>query len=265
MDQSSASPAIAPTVTPTLTVVIPVWDEADSIGSVLDDIAAAFDGAAPFEVLCVDDGSGDATPARLAEKQGAYPWLRVVRHRQRAGKSACLRTAAEWARGGWIVTMDGDGQNLADDIRAIADQALAHGSGPPPLIAGIRTRRLDTLSRRIATRIANPIRRWALRDDCPDSGCGIKAYRRDAFLRLPVFEGMHRFLPALFRLYGHPLVFRPVAHRAREHGQSKYTNWRRALVGIVDLLGVVWLRQRTHVPQVDGPPVDGDPASNRDP
>ena len=148
--------------------------------------------------------------------------------------------------------MDGDGQNVATDIRAIADLLRSQPDGPTPLVAGIRPYRKDTVSRRIATRIANPIRRWALRDDCPDSGCGIKGYARSAFLRLPVFEGMHRFLPALFRHYGHPLIFRPVTHRARRHGDSKYTNWRRALVGIVDLLGVVWLRKRTTVPTVDG-------------
>ena len=232
---------------PVVTIAIPAWDEDETIGPVLDELAAAFADADGFEVLCVDDGSSDATADRIRERMAIYPWLRLVRHRRRAGKSVGLRTAAEWARGDWIVTMDADGQNVGTDIRAIADRVAGWDGRPSPLVAGIRVNRQDTLSRRVASKIANPIRRLALGDDCPDSGCGVKAYRRDAFLRLPVFEGMHRFLPALFRLYGHPLELRPVSHRTRAAGISKYSNWRRALVGIVDLLGVLWLRRRTNL------------------
>ena len=231
---------------PVVTVALPAWNEDESIGPVLDELAEAFADASGFEVLCVDDGSTDGTANRIRERMAVYPWLRIVRHRHRAGKSVGLRTAAEWARGDWIVTMDADGQNVGADIRAIADRVAGLADRPSPLIAGIRVDRQDTLSRRVASKIANPIRRLALGDDCPDSGCGVKAYRRDAFLRLPVFEGMHRFLPALFRLYGHPLELRPISHRARAAGVSKYSNWRRGLVGIVDLLGVVWLRGRTN-------------------
>jgi dolichol-phosphate mannosyltransferase len=238
----------APPPDPTVTVVLPAWDEAETVGPVLDELAGAFAGADAFEVLVVDDGSTDATAEIVRER------MRLVSHRTRAGKSAALRTAADWARGRWIVTMDADGQNVAADIRAIADRVagLADEDRPSPLIAGIRVDRKDTASRRVASKIANPIRRAALGDDCPDSGCGVKAYRRDAFLRLPVFEGMHRFLPALFKLYGHPLEMRPIAHRPRSAGVSKYSNWRRALVGAVDLLGVLWLRRRTARTEVAG-------------
>ena len=116
-------------------------------------------------------------------------------------------------------------------------------------MAGIRVRRHDTLSRRVASRVANGLRQAVLADHCPDTGCGLKAFRRDDFLRLPAFEGMHRFLPALFQAYGHPLLCKTVSHRARLRGQSKYTNFGRALVGIGDMLGVIWLRRRTTVPR----------------
>jgi dolichol-phosphate mannosyltransferase len=242
----------APSEPPAVTVALPAWDEEETIGPVLDELAEAFAGAQFFEVLVVDDGSTDATARIVRERMARWPWLRMVGHRKRAGKSAGLRTAAEWARGEWIVTMDADGQNVAADIRAIADRVAGLTERPSPLIAGIRVDRKDTASRRVASKIANPVRRAALGDDCPDSGCGVKAYRRDAFLRLPVFEGMHRFLPALFKLYGHPLEMRPIAHRPRSGGVSKYSNWRRALVGVVDLLGVLWLRRRTGLTEIAG-------------
>ncbi len=237
---------------PLLSVVIPILNEAENVDPVLDELADAFAGHDGFEVLCIDDGSTDDTADRVTRAMDRHGWLRLVRHRRRAGKSAGLRTAAEWARGDWIVTMDGDGQNIAADIRAIAERLPGLTDRPSPLVAGIRQVRRDTIWRRIATRIANPIRRGLLRDECPDSGCGIKAYRRDAFLRLPIFEGMHRFLPALFQLYGHPLICHPVGHRERRHGGSKYTNLGRAIAGIFDLLGVLWLRRQTRLTAVDG-------------
>ena len=249
-----------------ISIVIPVWNEADTIDTVLSDLADAFDGAAGFEVLCINDGSDDATADTIRARMTTLPWLRLVHHQTRSGKSAGLRTAALYARGDWIVTMDGDGQNLASDIRTIADRVAALSDRPSPLLAGVRVDRQDTRSRLIASRIANPIRRWALGDDCPDSGCGVKAYRRDAFLLLPTFEGMHRFLPALFKLYGHPVVLHPIAHRARLGGVSKYSNWRRAFVGVFDLIGVLWLRRRTRLPAVEGDGrIDGAWAQHHDP
>ena len=234
-----------------LSIVIPILNEAESIDAVIDELAEAFAGHPSFEVLCVDDGSTDGTAERVRLAMRRHAWLRLLRHRDNAGKSAALRNAAEAARGDWIITMDGDGQNVAADIRAIADRLPGLADRPSALVAGIRRHRQDTLSRRIATRIANPIRRRLLRDDCPDSGCGIKAFRRGAFLRLPVFEGMHRFLPALFRFYGHPLICHPVDHRGRQHGRSKYTNLGRAVAGFFDLLGVIWLRRRTRLTTVE--------------
>ena len=143
--------------------------------------------------------------------------------------------------------MDGDGQDDAAEIPRLFQPAWAAGE-PSPLIAGIRTTRRDRWSRRLATRLANGLRQKLLRDGCPDTACGLKAFRRDVFLRLPAFEGMHRFLPALFQIFGHPLVCVPVNHRPRLAGQSKYTNFGRAVAGLSDLLGMIWLRRRTRLP-----------------
>lgn len=230
-----------------LSVVIAVLNESENVEAVT---AAVLDALAPgpaFELIFVDDGSTDDTAAVLAQLAATNVSVRVLRHGRRCGKSAALRTGVTAARGVWIGTLDGDGQNDARDIAEMLTLAQAAGA-PWPLVAGVRLRRDDPLSRLIATRIANGFRQAVLGDRCPDTGCGVKLFRRDDFLKLPLFEGMHRFLPALFQRYGHPLICKPVRHYARMKGVSKYTNWGRALVGVVDLLGVIWLTRRTHVP-----------------
>jgi len=234
---------------PGVSVVIAVYNEADNLAPVCDELFPALQPLAPFEVVFVDDGSTDATAAVLADLARRHAGLRWLRHERRSAKTAALRTGITAARSPWIATMDGDGQNDPRDIVEMLHLARAAPSGAPaPLVAGIRARRYDTLSRRLATRFANRLRQAVLADGCPDTGCGLKAFRRDDFLRLPAFEGMHRFLPALFQAYGHPLLCQPVAHRARLQGRSKYTNLGRALVGIGDLLGVLWLQSRTRLP-----------------
>ena len=230
-----------------LSVVIAVYNEAENVAAVFDELATALTGLQPFEALFVDDGSTDATADRLMALAAAHPGLRVLRHDRRCGKTAALRTGVTAARSEWIATMDGDGQNDPADIPGMLQLGWAV-AGPAPLIAGIRIRRNDPLSRRLATRFANGFRQAVLADHCPDTGCGLKAFRREDFLRLPAFEGMHRFLPALFQAYGHPLLCKTVSHRARLRGQSKYTNFGRAIVGIGDMLGVIWLRSRTTLP-----------------
>ena len=232
---------------PRLSVVVAVFNEAENVQAVLDELLTALDRLQPFEVLFVDDGSTDATAERVAAMAKGHPGLRLLRHDRRCGKTAALRTGIAAARADWIATMDGDGQNDPADIPEMLALGLA-APGAAPLVAGIRVRRHDTLSRRIATRFANGLRQAVLADRCPDTGCGLKAFRRNDFLRLPAFEGMHRFLPALFGAYGHPLLCKTVSHRARLRGQSKYTNFGRALVGIGDMLGVIWLRRRTTLP-----------------
>ena len=227
-------------------IVIAVRNEAENIDPVCEELVVKLQPLAPYEVVFVDDGSTDATASRLTAQVRAHEQFRLLRHNRGCGKTSALRTGITAARGEWIGTMDGDGQNDPADLAAMLLQA-PHGPGAP-LIAGVRTQRIDTSSKRLGSRFANGLRQALLRDECPDTGCGVKVFRREDFLRLPAFEGMHRFLPALFRMYGHGLICRPVADRARLSGRSKYSNLGRAVVGIRDLLGVLWLRSRTHLP-----------------
>jgi dolichol-phosphate mannosyltransferase len=229
---------------PALSVVITVFNEAENVAAVAAETLAALKDSGPSEILFVDDGSTDDTAAKIK----AIPGVRLVRHQKRTGKSQALRTGALAAKGEWIGNMDGDGQNDPVDIAKMF--ALAKAAEGNVLVAGVRRRRHDPLSRLIATRIGNGIRQAILNDGCPDTGCGLKLYRREAFLMLPIFEGVHRFLPALFKTYGAKLILHEVNHRPRTAGVSKYTNWGRALVGFVDIWGVVWLRARTRAPVV---------------
>ena len=231
-----------------LSVVIAVFNEAENVAAVARETLGALEGGGAkdsFEIVFVDDGSTDGTVAAL--KALGVRRVVVIRHIGRCGKSQAVRTGELAARGRWIGTMDGDGQNDPVDIVKMFDLAIAAGGSP--LVAGVRRRRHDPASRLVATRIANGLRQSLLNDGCPDTGCGLKLFERDAFLVLPVFEGQHRFLPALFKTYGHPLVLHDVNHRPRAAGVSKYSNIGRALVGIVELFGVVWLRARTRAPK----------------
>lgn len=232
-----------------LSVVIAVFNEEENAAAVARETLAALDAdpelRAAAEIVFVDDGSTDATVEAL--KAVGDPRIAIVRHVGRCGKSQAVRTGVVAARGRWIGTMDGDGQN--DPVDVVKMYALSQAAGGSPLVAGVRRRRNDPVSRLVATRIANGIRQAILADGCPDTGCGLKLFERDRYLLLPVFEGQHRFLPALFRTYGHPLVLHDVNHRPRTAGKSKYSNIGRALVGVVDLLGVVWLRARTRAPK----------------
>ncbi len=233
--------------TPAASVVIAVLNEAENVKAVAVEVLDAMAPASPFEIVFVDDGSTDDTVQILQSIAKADHRVRLVRHDRRCGKSQAVRTGVLAARGEWVATLDGDGQNDPADLPDMLRLAQT-AAGAPPLVAGVRVRRDDPTSRLIATRIANGIRSSLLGDHCPDTGCGVKVFRRADFLLLPCFEGMHRFLPALFQRYGHPLINHPVRHRARLHGVSKYTNWGRALVGVFDLMGVAWLVRRTQAP-----------------
>jgi dolichol-phosphate mannosyltransferase len=233
---------------PRFSVVVAVYNEADNVTAVTEEILRAVAPVGPFELIYVDDGSDDATAERLRVLRDTDPSIRVLRHDRRCGKTAALITGVLAAGSPWIVTMDGDGQDSAEDVPRLLELAWANGE-PFPLVAGIRTRRRDSWSRRFATKFANGLRQALLHDNCPDTACGLKVFRRDTFLRLPAFEGMHRFLPALFQTFGNLLVCCPVTHRPRLAGQSKYTNFGRAVVGLFDTLGVIWLRRRTRLPQ----------------
>jgi len=229
-----------------LSIVVPVHDEAENVEPLVAEIASLAGRIELAEIIFVDDGSGDDTAARLARLRRVEPRLRLLRHRRRAGQSAAIRSGVKAARTPWIVTLDGDGQNDPADIPQLIAAAAA-AALQPVLVGGLRVRRHDGWSRRAASRIANAVRGRLLGDRCPDTGCSLKLFRRDRFLDLPYFDGMHRFLPALFGLTGEPVLYLPVNHRPRLHGRTKYGNWRRGLIGVVDLLGVRWLQSRSAV------------------
>jgi len=227
-----------------LSVVIPVRNEAGNIAPLIGEIARALDGCALYEIIYVDDGSTDSTAAEIARLHASVPQLRLLRHARSCGQSAAIRSAVKVARGRWIATLDGDGQNDPADIPALWRIAKGSPSMPPLLIAGHRARRRDSWSKRQASRIANAVRRRLLSDDTPDTGCGLKLFPRALFLDLPYFDHMHRFLPALVLREGGIVRSVPVNHRARQRGVSKYGVFDRLGVGIADLAGVLWLRRR---------------------
>lgn len=240
-----------------LSVVIPVRNEADNIAPLLAEIRAALDGHLDYEVIYVDDGSSDDTVARLRQAAAEFPRLRVVRHARSCGQSAALWTGAHRARAPWIGTLDGDGQNdPADLMRLWAEAGLAHAPAGLALVMGQRAERHDSRWRRLASRVANGVRSRLLRDNTRDTGCGLKILRREAYLAMPYFDHMHRFLPALVRRQNGDIIWQAVAHRPRQAGASKYGVFDRLWVGIVDLFGVMWLLRRANFPRI----IEDDPA-----
>lgn len=232
-----------------LSVVIPLLNERDNIGPLVDEVRNVLRGYVHFEIICVDDGSDDGTHEVLAALKSQVPRLRVMTHARRCGQSTAIRTGVRSARYDWIVTLDGDGQNVPADILRLID--TLEGADPgTKLLAGWRVDRNDQASKRLASRWANRIRNAILHDATPDTGCGIKLFERAAFLDLPYFDHMHRYLPALMQRAGWRTISVPVSHRPRTSGASKYNNLHRALVGIRDLMGVSWLIQRSHRPDV---------------
>lgn len=253
----TATPDDAP---PALSVVIPVHNEAGNIAPLVAEIARSLDGRLRYEIVYVDDGSTDTTPQELRAAQREHPQLRTVRHRASCGQSTAVRTGVKAARSSWIVTLDGDGQNDPADIPAMLAARDAAGRADV-LVAGVRAARNDRIGKRLGSRLANRLRRWLLKDGARDTGCGIKLFPRAVFLDLPYFDHMHRFLPALFLRAGITPVEQLVNHRPRTRGRSHYGLIDRALVGLVDLLGVAWLQRRAHLPVVETPvPLAGDQA-----
>lgn len=232
-----------------ISVVIPAFNEEGNIGRLIEETFTQVPETALGEVLAIDDGSDDGTRTEIKALLTRYPSLRYVRHGRRGGQSAALRTGVLAARFPVIATMDGDGQNDPADIMRLAGRLGTQGL-EPAMAAGIRAGRKGPGSRKAASRFANWIRGKVLADGCPDTGCGIKLYRRDAYLELPYFTSMHRYLPALFLTYGHEIAYEAVNDRPRLRGASKYTNLGRALIGLYDLVGVSWLRKRTLIPPI---------------
>ncbi|MGO4221370.1 glycosyltransferase family 2 protein [Lysobacter sp. TAF61] len=237
--------------TPQLSVVVPVFNERDNVAPLVHEITAALRGKADFEIVYIDDHSRDDTLQVLQALKAEVPELRVIQHVTQSGQSTAVRNGVKAARGEWIATLDGDGQNDPADIPRLLEKrdATATGEGIK-LFAGWRVNRQDSGSKRWASRWANAIRSRMLRDDTPDTGCGIKLFERAAFLELPYFDHMHRYLPALMQRAGWKTVSVPVNHRPRSAGVSKYNNLNRALVGISDLRGVAWLIKRGKVTAV---------------
>jgi|SRR3954447_17217942 dolichol-phosphate mannosyltransferase len=233
---------------PAVSVVIPVRNEASNIAPLLSEIVSSLEKRAAFEVIFVNDGSTDRTESELTLLMASRPWLRQVKHASSCGQSAAIRTGVEHARAGVIVTLDGDGQNDPAFIPALLD-AVAQGAPRVGLVAGQRVRRRANLFKKFQSRMANAVRGAVLRDGTRDTGCGLKAFRRDLFLKLPYFDGLHRFLPALVRRQGYDVAYVDVVDRPRGAGKSNYGMWDRLWVGIMDLFGVWWLVRRCRVPQ----------------
>ncbi|MDQ1091049.1 dolichol-phosphate mannosyltransferase [Xanthomonas sacchari] len=227
-----------------LSVVVPVFNERDNVPPLVAEIVAALRGTIDFEIVYVDDHSRDDTLAVLEGLKASTPELRVLHHVSQSGQSTAVRNGVKAARGLWIATLDGDGQNDPADIPKLL-AARAAAAPPVKLFAGWRVSRQDSGSKRWASKWANAIRARMLRDDTPDTGCGIKLFEREAFLDLPYFDHMHRYLPALMQRAGWQTLSVPVNHRHRTSGVSKYNNLNRALVGIRDLRGVAWLIARS--------------------
>jgi glycosyltransferase involved in cell wall biosynthesis len=232
---------------PDYSVVVPVFDEGEAAPALAREIAAAF-GDRNYEMIFVDDASRDDTRARLVALKAEIPQLRVLAHRKNSGQSRAVRTGVMGARGDIVITLDGDGQNDPADAPRLAEHLKA---GPPELalIGGERVKRQDSAAKRLGSRFGNGVRKRLLKDDCNDTGCGLKAFRREVFLQLPYFDHIHRYLPALVVREGYKTAFEPVNHRHRETGVSKYTNWGRLKASVSDLLGVMWLQTRARLPE----------------
>jgi glycosyltransferase involved in cell wall biosynthesis len=234
---------------PSVSVVVPVRNEEGNIAPLVAEIAAALTDLAPFEIVYVNDGSSDGTEAELLALMRERPWLRQIKHEASCGQSAAVRTGVAAARAPLVVTLDGDGQNDPAFLPALV--AALRGGARIGLVAGQRVRRKDTGFKRLQSRIANGVRSAVLKDGTRDTGCGLKAFRRDLFLALPYFDGLHRFLPALVRREGWDIAYVDVVDRPRRHGRSNYGMWDRLWVGILDLAGVWWLiRRKRRVPRI---------------
>jgi glycosyltransferase involved in cell wall biosynthesis len=244
--QSAANARAAPAIS----VIVPVRNEADNVAPLTEEIVAALIERWSFELIFVNDGSSDGTEAALTELIRERPWLRQIKHAVSCGQSAAVRSGVVAAHAPVIATLDGDGQNDPSFIPALL-RAFEAGSPRIGLVAGQRVGRRSTSFKQFQSRVANTVRGAILRDGTRDTGCGLKAFRRDVFLTLPYFDGLHRFLPALVRREGYDIGYVDVIDRPRRHGKSNYGLWDRLWVGILDLFGVWWLiRRRRRLPEV---------------
>ena len=235
--------------TPQLSVVVPVYNEAENVGKLVAEIATALDGSS-YEMIFVNDASMDETLKALGDLKAEFPALRVLSHRKNAGQSRAVRTGVLAAKGHYIATLDGDGQNDPADIPALYTQ-MTRPDAPTKLalVGGRRAKRQDSFAKKFASKFGNGVRKKLLKDEADDTGCGLKLFTREAFLRLPYFDHVHRYIPALMLREGYEIEFCDVNHRHREFGVSKYTNFGRLMVSIADLRGVMWLNRRSKNPE----------------
>ncbi len=233
-----------------ISVVVPVHNESENIDSLIGEIHQALQNQDAYEMIFIDDGSTDDTLAKLQQAMQNYPSLRVLQHKQSCGQSRAVHSGIVAAQYDWIATLDGDGQNDPADIPNLITALEQQNCEKLWMLAGFRHRRNDTGWRRFSSKFANGIRGAILQDSTPDSGCGLKLFRRDKFLALPYFDHIHRFLPALIQMAGGDVISVKVNHRSRSHGQSKYGTLDRLMAGIVDLLGVIWLKKRHSLAEV---------------
>lgn len=234
---------------PDISVVVPVYNEEENVAKLVDEIALALF-EQNYEMIFVNDSSSDGTLSVLTELKKTYPALRALSHRKNAGQSRAVRSGVMAAKGKFIATLDGDGQNDPADIPALYKQITRkHAPEGLALVGGRRAKRQDSWAKKIGSRFGNGVRKKLLKDEADDTGCGLKVFTREAFLRLPFFDHVHRYIPALMLREGYKIEFCDVNHRHREFGVSKYTNFGRLIVSISDLRGVMWLNKRARNPE----------------
>lgn len=236
-----------------ISIVVPVYNEADNIIPLIEEIVTAMSQAEAYEIIYVDDGSNDDTAAVLKLAQQNVKTLRVIRHQQSYGQSTAIYTGVKAANYPYIAMLDGDGQNDPADISLLYEVLMQHRkiSSNLWMVAGWRNKRHDSTWRLFSSKVANTVRSGLLGDNTPDTGCGLKVFLRDQFLGLPYFDHMHRFLPALILRAGGQVISEPVSHRVRAHGYSKYGTLDRLWIGIIDILGVIWLQKRAKLPEAN--------------
>ena len=233
---------------PLISVVVPAFNEAENVENLATEIAEAL-AFISYEMIFIDDASTDDTKAVLIDMKARFPFLRVLAHRQNSGQSRGVRSGVRAARADIIATLDSDGQNDPADIPALYAQLTREGAPENlAMVGGRRAKRIDSAAKKFASHFGNGVRKRLLKDQADDTGCGLKLFRRQAFLDLPYFDHIHRYIPALMLREGFAIEFADVNHRAREFGESKYTNFGRLKVSIADLRGVIWLRKRMKLP-----------------
>jgi dolichol-phosphate mannosyltransferase len=232
-----------------LSIVIPFHNEQENIRPLIEEIISSMEGI-DYEIICIDDGSSDGTLDQLRRVAKGAPQVRIIRHSKQSGQSTAIWNGVRYAVSPWIATLDGDGQNDPADIPRLFGRVRGGSPGGSPVICGWRRNRKDSLVKRASSWVANRVRGSMLKDKTPDTGCGLKLFSREAFLLLPYFDHMHRFLPALFIRGGFAIESVEVNHRPRNRGTSKYGIHNRLWSGIIDLLGVCWLMRRSRLPEV---------------